>query len=156
MSADKAETPPVKPIVTVPAGKKDEAQEIAGELFTVIDASEIPALIRSGAYNVAGFYNDVKAHAGKSLSINANIFMKKYYEGKEIPKHWNTNLQRRLQDYLGVKVVVRAVKGIPMIYLTVPSKLPEPKKDEDEKDKDDKKDGKDKDKDKGKGKDGKK
>jgi len=157
MSADKADNPPVKPIVTVPSDRKEAVEEIAGDLFTVIDEKDIPALIRSGTYNVAKFWDDVKANAGKALSINANIFMKRYYEGKEIPKHWATNLQRRLQDFLygdsdkrTEKVVVRSVKGIPMIYLTVPHKLPEPDADKDaDKDKDKDADkGKDKDKDK--------
>jgi hypothetical protein len=123
-----------KPPVTVSAARVEEAQEIAGDLFQIVDESEAAALMQTrGNFDLSGFWKDInEPHGpkketllGKHVFLNLNGFVKKYCPESAGTKHLNTNVQKKLRDFLGVNVAVRKVKGIDTIILKVPLKLPE-------------------------------
>lgn len=133
-----------KPPVTVPAGKREEAEGIVGDLFQIVDESEAAALMQTrGNFDLAKFWADMNAPhgpkketlTGKWVNINLAQFVKNYCPESADTKHLNTNVQKKLSVFLGVKVAVRKVKGIDTIIMKVPAKLPEPEKEKDKKDK---------------------
>lgn len=138
MSAEAAK-PQVKPVVTPPAGRTEQTKEIVGDLFQIVDESEAAALMQTrGNFDLAKFWEDMNAPHGpkketllnKWLNINLGAFVKAYCPESAETKHLNTNVQRKLREFLGVNVAVRKVKGIDTIILKVPLKLPEPKEPE--------------------------
>lgn len=115
------------PATATPKGGAPAADD---ELFRVVDEKDIPTVTRAGKWDIEGIWaamqkdKDGKSNVGKYLTIDGHILKKKFYRGEGEPKHLWTNIQKRLSDFLGEKVVVRKVQGCMKVYVKVPKTLP--------------------------------
>ncbi len=140
--SSEAQKAPVKPTVPVTPANAAARAEIVGDLFQIVNESEATALMQTrGNFDLAEFWKDLstpnakgKTALGEYLNINLNGFVKRYCPDSTGTKHLNTNVQKKLRDFLGVNVAVRKVKGNDTIILKVPLKLPEKKEPEKKKD----------------------